>query len=146
VFWHRTDARHLVYIRYIKGLDATVVKNAPNFDHTFGISSYKTVKRTKTVDPDQRLLMTIQFHDFLFQVRIPYKNFEVKTARHNDLVLFTIGYFTHRLIVARKSLNGLFSEIFKKFIGNFCTKILFDLGVLFLLGIDWFFIIFGCLI
>lgn len=89
--------------------------------------------------------MTIKFHDFLFQVRIPYKNFKIETARHNDLVLLTVGYFSNRFIMTRKCLYRLLGEVFKEFIRDFSTKILLDLGVLFLLWIKRLFVIFGSL-
>jgi hypothetical protein len=43
MLWYGADARHLIHIGYIEGLDAAVVKNAPHFNHTFRIRGYKTV-------------------------------------------------------------------------------------------------------
>jgi hypothetical protein len=49
---HSADARNLVNVGYIEGLNAAVVENAPHFNHAFSIGSYKTVQRAKTVYTD----------------------------------------------------------------------------------------------
>lgn len=49
---HSADARNLVNVGYVEGLNAAVVENAPHFNHAFSIGSYKTVQRAKTVYTD----------------------------------------------------------------------------------------------
>jgi hypothetical protein len=112
VFWDSADTSYLVYIRDIESLNAAIVENAPNFNHALGICCDKTVQGAKTVNADERLLVTVELHYFLFKVRIPNENFKVKTTRHYDLVLFTVGDFSNCLVVTRQSLYWLFGIVF----------------------------------
>ena len=55
---HGSDASDLCHICHIESLDATVVKDIPNFDHTFSICCDEAVEGRKTIDSNKGMLVT----------------------------------------------------------------------------------------
>jgi hypothetical protein len=60
--------------------------------------------------------MSIKLHDLFLKVRIPNKDFKIKSATDNDFVLLAVRHFSYRFIVTTQNLAWRLSEIFQQII------------------------------
>ena len=106
-----SDTSDLFRVINIEGLNFSIIVDRPDFNNALGICRDKTVQSWQCVDSDKRLLVTTQFVEILFHVRVPNKNFEVKAATHYDLVLLTVGYISDWFLVTFEFFLGRLGKI-----------------------------------
>ncbi len=102
---------HIQDIGNIKGLTAGVIIDIPDFDHTFSVACNKCVHVAGTVYSNQRRVMTIQSHNVLFAVWIPYEYLKVKPAGHEYFVSLAVRNLSYSLRMSIKYLCGFLCKI-----------------------------------
>jgi hypothetical protein len=113
VLWYNLHGSYLVDIGHIEGLHTTVVFDVPDVDHTSGVAGDEAFESSWAVDTNEWRLMTFKLYDFLFPVRVPNEDLEVKTCTDKNLVTFRICNFSNCLFVSFKCFGSSFGLLFE---------------------------------